>query len=117
MQKPLKNEYPDNRYFSYYIEQVDNQNVIEGLTTQKEVVIKPGVAGTLHIVLATQRMQARAGLADLAGHRRQSSREDLHRVLVCVADPACAVRDLHPHASAARQRPAGLRPSRRSHGQ
>ena len=39
MQKPLKNEYPDNRYFSYYIEQVDNQNVIEGLTTQKEVVI------------------------------------------------------------------------------
>ena len=39
MQKPLKNEYPDNRYFSYYIEQVDNQNVIEGLTAQKEVVM------------------------------------------------------------------------------
>ena len=39
MNKPLKNEYPDNRYFSYYIEQVDNQNVIEDLTTQKEVVI------------------------------------------------------------------------------
>ena len=39
MQKPFKNEYPDNKYFSYYIEQVDNQNVIEGLTTQKEVII------------------------------------------------------------------------------
>lgn len=39
MKKPLKNEYPDNIYFSYYIEQVDNQNVIEGLTTHKEVVI------------------------------------------------------------------------------
>lgn len=39
MKKPLKNEYPDNKYFSYYIEQVDNQNVIEALTTQKEVII------------------------------------------------------------------------------
>ena len=39
MQKPFKNEYPDNKYFSYYIEQVDNQNVIEGLTTQKEMII------------------------------------------------------------------------------
>lgn len=39
MQKPFKNEYPQNIYFSYYIEQVDNQNVIEALTLQKEVVI------------------------------------------------------------------------------
>jgi hypothetical protein len=39
MQKPLKNEYPENIYFSYYIEQVDNQNVIEALTKQKVVVI------------------------------------------------------------------------------
>lgn len=39
MQKPYKNEYPQNIYFSYYIEQVDNQNVIEALTLQKEVVI------------------------------------------------------------------------------
>lgn len=39
MQKPFKNEYPDNKYFSYYIEQVDNQNVIEGLMTHKEVII------------------------------------------------------------------------------
>ena len=39
MQKPVKNEYPDNKYFSYYIEQVENQNVIETLTVQKEIVI------------------------------------------------------------------------------
>jgi len=39
VQKLLKNEYPDNKYFSYYIEQVENQNVIEVLTTQKKVVI------------------------------------------------------------------------------
>jgi uncharacterized damage-inducible protein DinB len=39
MQKPSKNEYPQNRYFSYYIEQVDYQNVIEALTVNKDVVI------------------------------------------------------------------------------
>jgi uncharacterized damage-inducible protein DinB len=39
MIKPNQNEYPQNIYFSYYIEQVDNQNVIEALTLQKEVVI------------------------------------------------------------------------------
>jgi len=39
VQKLLKNEYPDNKYFSYYTEQVENQNVIEVLTTQKKVVI------------------------------------------------------------------------------
>jgi len=39
MQKPFQNEYPENIYFSYYIEQVDNQNVIEALTLQKEVLI------------------------------------------------------------------------------
>jgi hypothetical protein len=39
MQKPLGNEYPQNKYFSYYIEQVDYQNVIEALTVNKDVVI------------------------------------------------------------------------------
>jgi uncharacterized damage-inducible protein DinB len=39
MQKPTGNEYPQNKYFSYYIEQVDNQNVIETLTTNKDVVM------------------------------------------------------------------------------
>ena len=39
MQKPSGNEYPQNKYFSYYIEQVDNQNVIDALTVNKGVVI------------------------------------------------------------------------------
>ena len=39
MQKPTGNEYPQNKYFSYYIEQVDNQNVIETLTANKDIVI------------------------------------------------------------------------------
>lgn len=39
MNKPSGNEYPQNKYFSFYIEQVDNQNVIEALTWQKEIVI------------------------------------------------------------------------------
>ncbi len=39
MHKPTGNEYPQNKYFSYYIEQVDNQNVIETLTVNKDVVI------------------------------------------------------------------------------
>jgi uncharacterized damage-inducible protein DinB len=39
MQKPTGNEYPQNKYFSYYIEQVDNQNVIDTLTVNKEGVI------------------------------------------------------------------------------
>jgi uncharacterized damage-inducible protein DinB len=39
MQKPSGNEYPQNKYFSYYIEQVDYQNVIEALTVSKDVVI------------------------------------------------------------------------------
>jgi uncharacterized damage-inducible protein DinB len=39
MQKPTGNEYPQNKYFSYYIEQVDNQNVIETLTANKDVVM------------------------------------------------------------------------------
>ena len=39
MQKPTGKEYPQNKYFSYYIEQVDNQNVIEILTTNKDVVM------------------------------------------------------------------------------
>jgi DinB superfamily len=39
MQKPLGNEYPQNKYFSYYIEQVDYQNVIEALMVNKDVVI------------------------------------------------------------------------------
>jgi uncharacterized damage-inducible protein DinB len=39
MQKPSGNEYPQNKYFSYYIEQVDYQNVIEALTVNKDVVV------------------------------------------------------------------------------
>ena len=39
MQKPTRNEYPQNKYFSFYIEQVDNQNVIETLTVNKDVVV------------------------------------------------------------------------------
>ena len=39
MQKPTNNEYPQNKYFSFYIEQVDYQNVIEALTVNKDVVI------------------------------------------------------------------------------
>jgi hypothetical protein len=39
MRKPLGNEYPQNKYFSYYIEQVDYQNVIEALMVNKDVVI------------------------------------------------------------------------------
>ena len=39
MQKPSGNEYPQNKYFSYYVEQVDYQNVIEALTVNKDVVL------------------------------------------------------------------------------
>ena len=39
MQKPTGNEYPQNKYFSHYIEQVDNQNVTETLMVNKDVVI------------------------------------------------------------------------------
>jgi uncharacterized damage-inducible protein DinB len=39
MKKPVGNEYPQNKYFSYYIEQVDYQNVIEALTINKDVVL------------------------------------------------------------------------------
>ncbi len=39
MQKPTGNEYPQNKYFSFYIEQVDYQNVIEALTVNKDRVI------------------------------------------------------------------------------
>lgn len=39
MQKPTGNEYPQNKYFSFYIEQVDYQNVIEALTVNKDVVM------------------------------------------------------------------------------
>jgi DinB superfamily len=39
MLKPTGNEYPQNKYFSFYIEQVDYQNVIEALTVNKDVVI------------------------------------------------------------------------------
>jgi uncharacterized damage-inducible protein DinB len=39
MQKPTGNEYPQNKYFSFYIEQVDYQNVIEALTVNKDKVI------------------------------------------------------------------------------
>jgi hypothetical protein len=39
MQKPTGNEYPQNEYFSFYIEQVDNQNVIDTLTENKDVVV------------------------------------------------------------------------------
>lgn len=39
MQKPIENEYPQNKYFSFYIEQVDYQNVIEALTVNEDVVI------------------------------------------------------------------------------
>ena len=39
MQKPTGNEYPQNKYFSFYIEQVDYQNVIEALTVNKDLVI------------------------------------------------------------------------------
>ena len=35
----LFRSYPQNKYFSYYIEQVDYQNVIEALTVNKDVVI------------------------------------------------------------------------------
>ena len=39
MQKPTGNEYPLNKYFSFYIEQVDYQNVIEALKVNEDVVI------------------------------------------------------------------------------
>lgn len=39
MQKPNGNEYPQNKHFSYYIEQADNQNVIETLMENKDVMI------------------------------------------------------------------------------
>ncbi len=39
MQKPTGNEYPQNKYFSFYIEQVDYHNVIEALMVNKDVVI------------------------------------------------------------------------------
>jgi len=39
MQKPTGNEYPQNKYFSFYIEQVDYQNVIEALMVNKDRVI------------------------------------------------------------------------------
>lgn len=39
MIKPILSEYPQNIYFSYYIEQVENQSVIQALTLQKDIVI------------------------------------------------------------------------------
>lgn len=39
MKKPLENEFPKDKYFSFYIEQIDFQNVIEALMMQKELVI------------------------------------------------------------------------------
>ncbi len=39
MKKPLENEFPKDKYFSFYIEQIDFQNVIEALMVQKELVI------------------------------------------------------------------------------
>ncbi len=38
MRKPFENEFPDGKYFSFYIEKVESQNVIEVLTVQKDVV-------------------------------------------------------------------------------
>jgi hypothetical protein len=38
MKKPVGSEYPQNKYFSYYIEQPDSQNVIEALTEQLPLV-------------------------------------------------------------------------------
>ncbi|MEA5140509.1 DinB family protein [Arcicella rigui] len=39
MKKPIENEFPKDKYFSFYIEQIDFQNVIEALMVQKELVI------------------------------------------------------------------------------
>jgi uncharacterized damage-inducible protein DinB len=38
MKKPVESEYPQNRYFSYYIEQVENEDVIIALSEQMVLV-------------------------------------------------------------------------------
>ena len=40
MRKPFENEFPDDKYFSFYIEKVESQNVIEVLMAQESLVKK-----------------------------------------------------------------------------
>jgi uncharacterized damage-inducible protein DinB len=83
MQKPTANEYPQNKYFSYYIEQVDNQNVIETLTVNKEVVIN------LYKSLSEEQKNFRYdvgkwSLHEILGHLTDTERIFCYRAL-CIA--------------------------------
>ncbi len=40
MRKPSENEFPDDKYFSFYIEKIENQNVIDVLMEQESLVKK-----------------------------------------------------------------------------
>lgn len=40
MRKPFENEFPDDKYFSFYIEKVESQNVIDVLMAQESLVKK-----------------------------------------------------------------------------
>ena len=83
MLKPEQNEYPENRYFSYYIEQVDNQNVIEALTEQKDKVMN------LYKNLSEERKSFRYAEGkwssqEILGHLTDTERIFGYRVL-CIA--------------------------------
>jgi len=40
MRKPFENEFPDDKYFSFYIEKVESQSVIDVLMAQESLVKK-----------------------------------------------------------------------------
>lgn len=83
MQKPTGNEYPQNKYFSYYIEQVDNQNVIETLMVNKDVVMN------LYKSLSEEQKKIRYDLGKWSPHEILGHLTDTERIFgyraLCIA--------------------------------
>ena len=83
MQKPTGNEYPQNKYFSYYIEQVDNQNVIETLMVNKDVVMN------LYKSLSEEQKKFRYDLGKWSPHEILGHLTDTERIFgyraLCIA--------------------------------
>ena len=83
MQKPTGNEYPQNKYFSYYIEQVDNQNVIETLMVNKDVVMN------LYKSLSEEQKKNRYDLGKWSTHEILGHLTDTERIFgyraLCIA--------------------------------
>lgn len=83
MQKPTGNEYPQNKYFSYYIEQVDNQNVIETLMVNKDVVMN------LYKSLSEEQKKNRYDLGKWSPHEILGHLTDTERIFgyraLCIA--------------------------------